>query len=46
MTGFHTACVVAAGICLVGAAGALLLPGRTRHVTVDTSALATDPVPA
>ena len=28
MSGFHIACVVAAAICAVGAAGALLLPGR------------------
>lgn len=28
MSGFHVACIVAAGICLLGAAGALLLPGR------------------
>jgi hypothetical protein len=31
MSGFHTASAVAAGICLVGAAGALLLPGRISH---------------
>ncbi|MFD9127329.1 MFS transporter [Kitasatospora sp. NPDC059571] len=28
MDGFHLACVVAAGICVLGAAGALALPGR------------------
>ena len=28
MSGFHVACVVAAGVCLLGAAGALALPGR------------------
>ncbi len=31
MAGFHTACVVGAGICVAGAAGALLLPGRNRQ---------------
>jgi len=31
MNGFHIACLVAAGVCLVGAAGALLLPGRARR---------------
>jgi EmrB/QacA subfamily drug resistance transporter len=31
VSGFHVACVVAAGICLVGAAGALLLPGRAAR---------------
>ncbi len=35
MSGFHVACVVAAGICLLGAAGALLLPGRTRQPSVE-----------
>ena len=39
MTGFHTACIVAAGISLAGAAGALLLPGRIRQPAVDTPAL-------
>jgi EmrB/QacA subfamily drug resistance transporter len=38
MSGFHVACVVAAGVCLVGAAGALLLPGRTPRQTVETPA--------
>jgi hypothetical protein len=33
MNGFHVACVVAAAICVAGAAGALLLPGRP--VSVD-----------
>ena len=31
MNGFHIACLIAAGVCLVGAAGALLLPGRARR---------------
>jgi EmrB/QacA subfamily drug resistance transporter len=31
MSGFHVACVVAAGICLIGATGALALPGRARR---------------
>ncbi len=46
MTGFHTASVVAAGICLLGAAGALLLPGRTRQAAVDTPVAQADLVPA
>ena len=28
MSGLHAGCVVAAAVCLVGAAGALALPGR------------------
>jgi EmrB/QacA subfamily drug resistance transporter len=28
MSGFHLACIVGAGVCLLGAAGARLLPGR------------------
>jgi EmrB/QacA subfamily drug resistance transporter len=35
MSGFHIACVVAAAICAVGAAGALLLPGRTDRSVAD-----------
>jgi len=31
MSGFHVACLVAAAICLVGATGALALPGRARR---------------
>lgn len=31
MSGFHVACVVAAGVCLAGAVGALALPGRARR---------------
>jgi hypothetical protein len=31
MSGFHLACLVAAAICLVGATGALALPGRARR---------------
>ncbi len=46
MTGFHTACVVAAGISLAGAAGALLLPGRTRPATVRAPAPQAEAVPA
>ncbi len=46
MTGFHTACVVAAAICLAGAAGALLLPGRARQPAVETAVLEPDLVPA
>jgi MFS family permease len=33
MSGFHVACLVAAAICLVGATGALALPGRARRST-------------
>jgi EmrB/QacA subfamily drug resistance transporter len=36
MHGFHIACIVAAGICLLGAAGALLLPGRTHSAPEAT----------
>ena len=47
MTGFHTACVVAAGISLAGAAGALLLPGRTRPAVAEVvPALQAEAVPA
>jgi phosphotransferase system glucose/maltose/N-acetylglucosamine-specific IIC component len=35
MSGFHIACIVAAGICLLGAAGALLLPGRTSQPSIE-----------
>jgi hypothetical protein len=36
MSGFHVACLVAAAICLVGATGALALPGRApRSATVS-----------
>ena len=30
MSGLHTGCVVAAGVCVLGALGALALPGRRR----------------
>jgi hypothetical protein len=30
MTGLHTGCFVAAGVCWAGALGALALPGRRR----------------
>ena len=39
MSGFHIACVVAAGICLLGAAGALLLPGRTHQPSIEPTVL-------
>jgi EmrB/QacA subfamily drug resistance transporter len=39
MSGFHIACIVAAAICLLGAAGALLLPGRTRQPSIEASVL-------
>jgi EmrB/QacA subfamily drug resistance transporter len=32
MSGLHTGCVVAAGVCVIGALGALALPGRRRPV--------------
>jgi EmrB/QacA subfamily drug resistance transporter len=44
MSGFHIACLVAAGICLAGAAGALLLPGRTRQPSAEPIVL--EPVTA
>ncbi|HET6909737.1 MAG TPA: MFS transporter [Mycobacteriales bacterium] len=42
MSGFHVACIVAAGACLLGAAGALLLPGRNRQPSTEP----TSPEPA
>lgn len=36
MSGFHVACIVAAGVCLVGATGALMLPGRTRQSVAES----------
>ena len=46
MSGLHTGCVVAAGVCAIGALGALALPGRRRPVPklcelVDRKAAAT-----
>jgi EmrB/QacA subfamily drug resistance transporter len=38
LTGFHVACVVAAGICVVGALVARLLPGRPAPVVVTPDA--------
>jgi EmrB/QacA subfamily drug resistance transporter len=46
MTGFHTASLVAAGIGLAGAAGALLLPGRSHRAAVDTAPAQAELVPA
>ena len=40
MSGLHVACLVAAGVCWLGAVGALALPGRSRPVAVG--ALATE----
>ena len=37
MSGFHLACLVATGICLLGAIGALLLPGRNPRPVAVTS---------
>jgi EmrB/QacA subfamily drug resistance transporter len=39
MSGFHVACLVAAGICLIGATAALALPGRIR----DSAPMASTP---
>jgi hypothetical protein len=39
MSGFHVACIVAAGICLLGSAGALLLPGRSRQPATEATDL-------
>jgi EmrB/QacA subfamily drug resistance transporter len=46
MSGFHTASVVAAGICAVGAAGALLLPGRPRRAATENATEEADLVAA
>ncbi|HTY72488.1 MAG TPA: MFS transporter [Actinomycetes bacterium] len=37
MTGLHVACFVAAGVCLLGALGALLLPGRDAARALATA---------
>jgi len=37
MSGLHTACIVAAAVCLLGAAGALALPGRPAAGGDDAS---------
>jgi hypothetical protein len=37
MSGMHAACFAAAGVCLLGAAGALLLPGRRPQPVVETA---------
>ena len=37
MSGFHIACIVAAGVCAVGALGALLLPGRAGQLVAESS---------
>jgi EmrB/QacA subfamily drug resistance transporter len=39
MSGFHIACAVGAAVCLLGAFGALLLPGRTREPATETTVL-------
>jgi hypothetical protein len=39
MSGFHLACLVATGICLLGVAGASLLPGRTRGPSAAVTVL-------
>jgi hypothetical protein len=36
MHGFHVACVVAAATCLLGAAGAVALPGRPQRLAAPT----------
>jgi hypothetical protein len=38
MTGLHVACVIAAGVCLLGALGALALPGRRPIAAVAAAA--------
>jgi predicted MFS family arabinose efflux permease len=43
MSGFHIACVVAAGVCLLGALGALLLPGRLPRQAGETTELEAEP---
>jgi EmrB/QacA subfamily drug resistance transporter len=42
LSGLHSGCLVAAGVCVLGAAGAAALPGRTRRGRV----LRRGPVPA
>jgi EmrB/QacA subfamily drug resistance transporter len=44
MSGFHTASLVGAGICWLGALGALLLPGRTAAVVTAAPVTALPPV--
>jgi predicted MFS family arabinose efflux permease len=46
MTGFHTASLVAFGIGLAGAAGALLLPGRGHRAPANTATAQAELVPA
>ena len=46
MTGFHTACAVGAGVCLVGAAAARLLPGRSTRHSENAPVPGSDLVPA
>jgi hypothetical protein len=46
MTGFHTASLVAFGIGLAGAAGALLLPGRGHRAAAETVPAQAELVPA
>jgi EmrB/QacA subfamily drug resistance transporter len=46
MSGFHIACIAAAAICLVGAGGALLLPGRVRQPATEPTVLEPAPVAA
>ena len=53
MSGLHVACIVAAGVCWLGAVGALALPGRRQmhaaqleHVSPETPVSAPATVPA
>ena len=46
MSGFHLACLVAAAVCAVGAAGALLLPGRPDPSRGESAAPVADLVAA
>lgn len=43
ISGFHVACVVGAGICWLGAIGALALPGRSRRPSAVTATPQTQP---
>jgi EmrB/QacA subfamily drug resistance transporter len=46
MSGFHIACIVSAAVCLAGAAGALLLPGRPHREAVHVAVAETGVVSA
>ncbi|MGN6606642.1 MAG: MFS transporter [Jatrophihabitans sp.] len=46
MSGLHVACMVAAGVCWVGALGALALPGRRPAITAEVAGPRPLPSPA